>query len=73
MNLDRIVNGKPTMGEQLMPSVLFLVAVLFAGLSVEVCSPSEQPMTWHERYVKDNCERCERDGNECCVYIPEGP
>lgn len=73
MNLDRIVNGKPTMGEQLMPSVLFLVAVLFAGLSVEVCSPSERPMTWHERYVTDNCERCERDGNECCVYIPEGP
>ena len=73
MNLDRIVNGKPTMGEQLLPSVLFLVAVLFAGLSVEVCSPSERPMTWHERYVKDNCERCERDGNECCVYIPEGP
>jgi hypothetical protein len=59
--------------DPLAPAILFLAAVLFVGLFVEVCSPREQPMTWHERYVKDNCERCERDGNECCVYIPEGP
>jgi len=59
--------------DPLAPAILFLASVLFVGLFVEVCSPREQPMTWHERYVKDSCERCERDGNECCVYIPEGP
>ena len=59
--------------DPLAPAILFLAAVLSVGRLVEVCSPREQPMTWHERYVKDNCERGERDGNECCVYIPEGP
>ena len=55
------------------PAILCLAAGRVVGLVVEVCSPREQPMTWHERYVKDNCERGERDGNEGCVYIPEGP
>jgi len=69
----RLAENERTLCDKVMPGVLFLLSVLYAGMMVQFCSPREQPMTWHERYVKDSCERCERDGNECCVYIPEGP
>ena len=55
------------------PAVLFLLSVLAVGLMVEVCSPSEPVTTWHERYVAASCERCELQGEPCCVYVDAYP
>mgnify|MGYP003138020407 FL=1 len=64
---------RPPGGDQMMPAFIFVLAVIFIGLFVELCSPVEPEPSWYERYVEENCRRCELAGNECCVYIPEGP
>tara|TARA_Y100001973_G_C5113286_1_gene288789 strand:- start:619 stop:870 length:252 start_codon:yes stop_codon:yes gene_type:complete len=56
-----------------LPAVLFFLSVLIVGLMVEVCSPREPATTWHERYVSENCERCEQQGEPCCVYVDAAP
>ena len=56
-----------------MPGVLFLLSVLIVGLMVEVCTPKRTPPTWHERYGEANCERCELQGDPCCVYVDAAP
>tara|TARA_Y100001937_G_scaffold118825_1_gene173689 strand:- start:123 stop:323 length:201 start_codon:yes stop_codon:yes gene_type:complete len=60
---------RPPGDDHAMPALMFLAAFIFVGLFVEVCSPSEPEPSWYERYVEDNCKRCELEGNECCVYI----
>ena len=29
--------------------------------------PTEEPTTWHDRYILDHCQNCP----DCCVVVPE--
>jgi len=64
---------RPPGGDQMMPAFIFVLSVIFVGLFVELCSPSQPEPSWYERYVEENCERCAREGGECCVYIDASP
>ena len=69
----KMIKDRPWFDDHVTPVAFFLVAVLMVGVMVELCSPKEQAPTWHERYVAENCERCERQGDPCCVYIDAAP
>ena len=64
-----LIDNEPTLADHMRPAFMFLGAVLLVGLFANVVAPPPTTKTWHERYVEDNCARCERQGEPCCVYI----
>jgi len=64
-----LIDNEPTLADHMRPAMLLLAAVLVIGLSVRLCSPPTTEPTWYERYIEENCSRCEREGTPCCVTI----